>query len=795
MHRPRWAAAIVVWTLVAAARFQAVAQGPPTLIEVAPGAVAPGQTTELVLTGTRLTGPLRLWTSFPARIEWVASDAQAAPIPPGTSASGKNVSGKDAPPMQVRCRVTVPAGVAGGIGGLAVATQQGISDVYYVMVDDLPSVAEAAENHDPPRAQPLTLPTAVDGRSEGTLSDYFQFDARQGERIACEVVASRLGWDYDALLRICGPDGAECLLLDDDPSTGADPRGVFTAPQDGTYRIELRDHRYKAGGHYRLRLAHVPFLACAQPLVVQSGVATRLTAIDIAGQRLGPWEWLVATSHSTLPMVVTAVGLPSAPGGGSVLIGATQMPVWYEAPADAAHPSSLPELPLGGLPTVICGALEKPGEVDSYRFTARKGVGVQFRVISRSLGSPAVLTLQVTDVHHKKLAENPPTDSDEPVWTFTPTEDGVCELKVSDLIGRGGPDFAYALVVRSGPSFALQLKNDKNSRGQYAVPAGGVLALDVQCQRQGEEGPIDLAIDAPRPGWQLVNGRLPPKANEVRVYLVAPQDFAPGETVPVRIIGRPSSGEWGTVPMTTQALLRAIRPACPYPPAWHDGLLLVSGIQGGSPWFRVEPAAGSVFFPRQIGTARWELKIHRLSEDFREGNLTIVPVGLPLGMSMEAKRREAGSPEVWDLTFKGPTSFAEGSSFVRFFLVGEAKGAMRGVWTGDVELQIASPLRISAQWPAAWQPGQVHAVQVTVARLGNDPQPVELRLKGLPPGFRGPEPVILAADASQATLNVMVAEDATMGAEAKLAVVATTRYGETKIEIESAPHALQIKAP
>lgn len=790
----RAARGTAAWSLAAAAILGgfAAAQGPPTLIQVRPAAVAPGRTTELELTGTHLSGALRLWTSFPARVEWLGADAQAQ------QASDRNASsGKDAPPMQVRCRLTVPAGVAGGIGGMAVATRQGISDVQYVMIDDLPSVAEASDNHSPELAQRLTVPTAVDGQSDGTLSDFFQFEARQGEQIACEVVASRLGWDYDALVRICGPDGTECLLLDDDPATGADPRGLFTAPKAGWYRIELRDHRYKPEGRYRLRLGHVPFATCAQPLVVPAGVATHLAATDIAGRRHGPRELLIAAASGPLPgiLVMPLAAMPESPGSGSVLVGVTDLPVAYESPADASAASSMAQTPSIALPAVLAGTLQQPGEVDHYRFAARKGVSVQFRAMSRSLGSPAVISLRVADAAGKRLAENPPSDSDEPVWSFVPPEDGVYELQVGDLIGRGGPDFSYAVVARPGPSFALQLKNDKNNRWWHAAPPGGVLALDVQCQRQGEDGPIELAIDSPRAGWQIVPGRLPAKANEARVYLIAPQDFAPGEITSLRLVGRTSSSEGGWVSLSTLAVLRAARPACPYPPAWHDGLLFVSGLAGESPWFRAEPVSREVFLPRQVGSARLEVKVHRLSDAFRQGNLTFVPLGLPPNVSVDAKRKDEGSPELWELTFKGPANLPESNHFVRFFLVGEAGGQFRGFWSGDIKLQVASPLRLAVQWPAAWVPGQVHPVHVAVTRLGSDPQPVELRLKTLPRGLRGPEPVTLAADASQATLHVTVTEDALVGTDLALVVVARTRYGETNIEVESAPQTLPIKGP
>ena len=101
----------------------------PSLSHVAPGAISPGKTTEVVLHGAKLDGTLRVWTSFPAQVEMAAGDPKQ----------------KDR--KEVVCKVTLAAGAPVGIGGIAVSTAAGMSDVVYLMVDDLPSVADSGNNH------------------------------------------------------------------------------------------------------------------------------------------------------------------------------------------------------------------------------------------------------------------------------------------------------------------------------------------------------------------------------------------------------------------------------------------------------------------------------------------------------------------------------------------------------------------------------------------------------------------------------------------------------------------------
>src|SRR4051812_6462753 len=118
----------------------------PSLTHVTPGAVTPGKTTEITLHGGKLDGPLRVWTSFPAQVEVIAGDEKA----------------KDR--KEAVCKMTLGSGVPLGIGGIAVATADGLSDVSYLMIDDLLTVAGGEHNHSPGTAQEISLPTAIDGQ-------------------------------------------------------------------------------------------------------------------------------------------------------------------------------------------------------------------------------------------------------------------------------------------------------------------------------------------------------------------------------------------------------------------------------------------------------------------------------------------------------------------------------------------------------------------------------------------------------------------------------------------------------
>ncbi len=120
---------------------------------------------------------------------------------------------------------------------------------------DRAPVSESAETPD----QPVTLPFEATGAfAERADEDVFRFDAKKGEAWVVEVFAQRFGSIADPLLMIervvtnadgtttynrlatedddkQNPGGADLPTLSDDPSFRLD------VPEDGTYRIRLRD--------------------------------------------------------------------------------------------------------------------------------------------------------------------------------------------------------------------------------------------------------------------------------------------------------------------------------------------------------------------------------------------------------------------------------------------------------------------------------------------------------------------------------------------------------------------------
>lgn len=744
----------------------------PSLSHSTPGALTPGKTTELVLSGAKLDGPLKFWTSFPAQVE----------LAPGDPAQKDRTS--------VTAKFTLPAGAACEVVGVAVANPSGASDVLYLMIDDLTSVADNGNNHSLAAPQDIGLPVAIDGVCDGTVFDYYRFSAKAGQKVSCEVVATRLGWDFDPVVRVLDAAGNEVLRADDDPATAADTRFVFAAPADGQYVLELRDNRYKPGGRYRLRLGDFPLVSTPLPLVATSGVVSPLGFSGPLTDSVAPISVLTAAAkNDVLPLSVKSA---SGQSGWTTLL-ATNLPVVVES-----NPADKPDEPTpASIPGYFAGKLDPAKDRDQFQFTAAKGTPVSFRSLTRSAGSGAILMLRLHNAAGNQLAESPLTDSDEPILNFTIPDDGAYRLSVEELAGRGGPDYAYAVEARTGPQLSLSLKNDANNRIRHSLsPADGTFHLDVQCQRFAYDGPITLGVESSRLGWQVFNNVIPAKANEARLYVVVPLDFSPGELAELRIVGRADeSGRGITATMATTVQLRAARPQTPFPPAWLDGAILASALAEQGSFYTVTADKTEVNFPRLVGETKVTLALKRTDAKFKDTPLVVMPLGLPAGITPEIKRNGNGPDETYDITLKGPKDLAEGIHTFRYFTFAEVATDGRSIQSGDVRLNVITPLGIAAVPAGPLVQGQKQKVKLTLSRRGDDKQPVDLKFKSLPAGVTAPEKTTLAADQNEIEVELSAAADAALMKFDQLIAIATSKYAGADLTVESSAVALEVKAP
>lgn len=139
--------------------------------------------------------------------------------------------------------------------------RHGASNPVVIYFAKAPVVVEAEPNNEPAQAQVVTVPCEYVGQFYPQRDvDWVQFDAKKGQVLLIEVISHQLGLGSDpyfAVMRVNKNDKGEETMSDlaqvDDPqdrvqkigtdydTSTDDPSYRFTAPDDGTYRIMLRD--------------------------------------------------------------------------------------------------------------------------------------------------------------------------------------------------------------------------------------------------------------------------------------------------------------------------------------------------------------------------------------------------------------------------------------------------------------------------------------------------------------------------------------------------------------------------
>ncbi len=99
-------------------------------------------------------------------------------------------------------------------------------------------------------------------------------------------------------------------------------------------------------------------------------------------------------------------------------------------------------------PLTLHGVIDKPRDVDVYRFVGRKGQRWNFVVTARKLGSPVDALLTLYDAQRRVVESCDDAGGDaDPSFMVTLPRDGVYYLSVIDSHDQGGGIFPYLLSV------------------------------------------------------------------------------------------------------------------------------------------------------------------------------------------------------------------------------------------------------------------------------------------------------------------------------------------------------------
>ncbi len=442
-------------------------------------------------------------------------------------------------------------------------TRQGLSNPLVFCVDAYPeffekeTAAEAALNRGregrgnlasaAPPAEVETrvrLPGILNGQILPGDVDRFRFAGRKGQSLVVATRARELipyladavpGW-FQAVLKLSDAQGNE-VAYNDDYRFHPDPVLQYEIPKDGDYVLEIKDAIYRGREDfvYRLTIGELPFVTGVFPLGGPVGAPTPVAA---HGWNL-PVKQLTPETDAASPSVRFLSVRKDTHTSNLVPFAIDTLPESTEQ-----EPNNTPgKAQTLGLPVIVNGRVDSPGDWDIYRFEGRAGDEIVAEVTARRLGSPLDSLLRLTDGTGRQLAFN---DDHEDKGTGLNThhadswlrailpEDGTYWLHLGDTQRQGGPEYAYRLRLSPPrPDFELRVvPSSVNLRGGMCVPLT-VYAL----RKDGMTNEITLRLkDAPA-GFALSGGRVPARQDQVRITLTAPPT-APPEPVSLLLEGR-----------------------------------------------------------------------------------------------------------------------------------------------------------------------------------------------------------------------------------------------------------------
>jgi hypothetical protein len=436
-----------------------------------------------------------------------------------------------------------------------VITQSGISDARLFYVTPFPFVAEQPEDKkEPDKAQPIALGTTVYGRTQNEDVDRFEVEAKKGQRIAAEVVAARLQTQqiFDTSIAITKADGTPLLEADDGAFTRQDPAASVVAPEDGKYVVSIKDSTNSGQGEctYLLNIGSFPRPIAVFPPGGKAGDEVKFTFI---GDATGP--------------IQRTVKLPDQPKHRHELFiedgQAAPQPNFIRVSPFAnvleAEPNhELKALPgaAAELPAAFNGIIEQPGDIDGFKFAAKKDTEYDFHVYARRLRSPLDAVLDIYDAKGNRAAGNDDSGSADSYVRWKAPADGEFFVAVRDQLFRGGPAFIYRIEAQTvGPQISTWLPemviNSSQERRAIPVPRGNRYATLVRVKRQDVGGDMSLAPEGLPEGVSFSGGFMDKSVDTLPMVFEAAPDAAPSAKL-IPIVAKFTDPDKANVPHTIE---------------------------------------------------------------------------------------------------------------------------------------------------------------------------------------------------------------------------------------------------
>ena len=454
----------------------------PTISNVMPRGGQQGSSQEVTITGARLADTQEIFFH-------------------GTGIKAEKFEVVSASNLKVTLAIAADARL--GQHELRLRTASGVSTMRTFWVGPFPNVIEKEPNSEFDAAQKIPVNSTVNGVVTNEDVDYYEITVKKGQQISVEIEAIRLsGALFDPYVAILDSRRFELATSDDSTLLLQDSVASVIAPEDGIYRVEVRDSSYRGAGnfYYRVHVGHFPRPLVAFPAGGQIGKELELTLLGDPSGSFKDKIKLPANPDADFGYLPKGNGI-SAPSANKVRV--SPFPDVMEVePNNNWRLATATELTL---PLAFNGIISEDGDYDYFKFKAKKGQRLNIRAHARSISSPLDPVLNLRDATGKSLKGNDDANNGpDSLITHTFTADGEYILSIYDHLRKGGPHHIYRIetetfspeVVASIPYFR---QRDSQTRQMMPVPRGNRVATIMNATRRNFSGELEfLAKNLPK---------------------------------------------------------------------------------------------------------------------------------------------------------------------------------------------------------------------------------------------------------------------------------------------------------
>lgn len=398
---------------------------------------------------------------------------------------------------KVELTIAIAPDVQPGNHLMRIRTKTGISHARQFFVGIFPNVEEKEPNSDFETPQVIQMNQTVEGIVQNEDVDYYRVGLKKGQRISVEVDGLRLGYTvFDPFLAIIDKNRFEKVISDDTILHRQDGYCSYVAEEDGDYTVMIRESSYRGGGNsfYRLHVGGFRRPDVVYPAGGKAGTTAKLRFIE----RDGSFEEDVKLPDEAKPgYMIFSKSQEPAPSGNPFQLATYDNVLEAEPNDEQAKATAAP-----GTPIALNGIIEKPGDVDFFKVSLKKGMALQVQAYAQSVGSPLD---SVVNIHNDKGGSLSGNDDGggrrrlDSKFKVNIPADGDYFVRVADHLERGGPNFVYRIemiaaepeLFFASPQFTV---NDTHYRQFIAVPKGGRYATLVNVSRNNVSG--DFKFDA-----------------------------------------------------------------------------------------------------------------------------------------------------------------------------------------------------------------------------------------------------------------------------------------------------------